>query len=356
MDAIDSALVQFKKDQIALVEYQQYPIDRKIRNRLQSITKDTPLKEIAHLDVRLGMLFADAVKTLIRKADINPNMVTAIGSHGQTVIHNPDAPEPFSLQIADPNIIAMQTGITTVADFRRMDIAAGGKGAPLAPAFHACQFRSRDKNRVILNIGGIANITILPSDISLNVSGFDTGPGNALLDAWINQHKGSDMDTNGTWAGSGKVDNELLQHLLGDPFFAERPPKSTGRDLFNPGWLNNRLASLERDISPEDVQATLVELTTQSIKNAINKHTNNIDEMYVCGGGVHNTFLMERLGKLLPNVAISSIEAIGVNPDAVEAMTFAWLAKCRLETVTANLPSVTGAKQKVILGGVFQAR
>jgi anhydro-N-acetylmuramic acid kinase len=164
------------------------------------------------------------------------------------------------------------------------------------------------------------------------------------------------MDTNGTWAGSGKVDKELLQHLLGDPFFAERPPKSTGRDLFNPGWLNNRLASLERDISPEDVQATLVELTTQSIKDAINKHTNNIDEMYVCGGGVHNTFLMERLGKLLPNVAISSIEAIGVNPDAVEAMTFAWLAKCRLETVTANLPSVTGAKQKVILGGVFQAR
>jgi len=353
MDAVDVALVDFQSSPPALVHYAQYPITDEIRRDVRVLDQHSPVTEVARLDAVLGGLFGDAVLNLLGETGLQPHDIAAIGSHGQTILHLPDADPPRTLQIGDPNLIARRTGITTVADFRRMDLAAGGQGAPLAPAFHACYFRSPEADRVILNIGGIANITLLPADPSMDVTGFDTGPGNGLLDDWNRQHRGTDMDRDGDWAASGTVADVLLQSLEKDAYFSRKPPKSSGRDYFNLDWLRRHLAGFGT-LDPADVQATLLQLTVGSIATAVTGSAPAARELYICGGGVHNPLLVDGLRRSLPGVHSGSTAELGVDPDAVEAVTFAWLAKRRLDGEPGNLPAVTGAQRAVLLGGIYK--
>ena len=356
MDAIDGALVHFSDNNFKLIDYQQYPIPENIRTALKEFSGETTIDQLSRLDVRLGRLFGETALLLLKKNNIEHNDIKAIGSHGQTILHRPETPEPYSLQIADPNIIAHMTGIKTVSDFRRMDIAAGGQGAPLAPIFHSYLFHHQTTDRVILNIGGMANITVLPAmDKNHPVLGFDTGPGNVLLDAWIRRHTGREFDKDGRWAATGKVNNDLLNSLLDDEYFKMPPPKSTGRDYFNMKWLEHKLECAKQSLSPQDIQATLLKLTVTSIISAIERYAKTAREIYVCGGGVHNLEFMKCLSQQLADCIVKTTEESGINPDAVEAMTFAWLAKCRLEGLPGNLPSVTGAKLPCVLGAIYSA-
>ena len=356
MDAIDVALVGFANQTFEIREYEQYPIAGDIRSAVRNLTAKSEIEEISKLDAQLGDLFAQAAVAIIDKAAVKAADISAIGSHGQTILHLPEADPPRTLQIGDPNIIACQTGITTVADFRRMDMAAGGQGAPLAPAFHAHYFRNDKNDRVILNIGGMANITLLPARAAADVTGFDTGPGNGLLDDWNFKHNRTCMDKDGAWAASGTADAGLLAGLLNDPYFLLPPPKSSGRDDFNLAWLEGRLQEYGKSLCAEDVQATLLELTAHSISNAVKTYASQAKEIYVCGGGAHNPLLMGKLKGLLPSIPLASTGHIGINPDAVEAVTFAWLAKQRMEHRSGNLPSVTGARESVLLGAIYKPR
>jgi anhydro-N-acetylmuramic acid kinase len=355
MDAIDVALVQIDGKTFSLVEYDQLPIDDDIRKTVRRLSITSNIDEISRLDNVLGHLFADSVLNILKKANLNPRDISAIGSHGQTILHLPDAIPPRTLQIGDACIIAFRTGITTIADFRRMDIAAGGQGAPLAPAFHMAKFSSSDKHRVILNLGGMANITVLPKNISDEplIIGFDTGPCNALLDDWAQQHLDQPFDKNGLWAESGQIDNALLKDCLNDPYFDTPPPKSTGRDYFNMDWLNHILTGHQESISPADVQATLLELTVITICQAIKKYAAKTNELLVCGGGIHNPLLIESIRNELTGIEINSTDKYGLDPDCVEAVAFAWLAKCRMEGTAASIPSVTGASAPQILGAIY---
>ena len=350
MDAIDCALVSFEDDRTDLVYYSQYPLDNETRQRVRSVNAKVDVDDVNQLDMHLGHLFAEATNTMLEKAGFKPEKITAIGSHGQTVLHEPNAPRPFSLQIANPNIIANETGILTVADFRTMDIAAGGQGAPLAPAFHEFQFRTQDKNRVVLNIGGIANITVLPRDRNMDVMGFDTGPGNALMDDWARKHLNTEMDKDGEWATSGHLNDGLLDSMLKDNYFAITPPKSTGIEYFNLEWLDK----FDTNLKPEDIQATLLALTVHTIAGAIKKYARDTDEVLVCGGGAHNSATMSALQKQLPGCNVVLTSEYGLDPDCIEAVTFAWLAKRRLENKPGNLPSVTGASKAVLLGTTYK--
>ena len=274
----------------------------------------------------------------------------AIGSHGQTLRHEPYSEAPFTLQIGNPGIIAAGTGITTVADFRSADIALGGQGAPLAPAFHEWLLREPGALRAVVNIGGIANVTILPPGDGAT-TGFDTGPGNTLLDAWCREHRGQSFDESGAWAADGNVDQALLERLLGDPYFSAAPPKSTGFEYFNLGWLD---AAGVDNIPPVDVQATLAALTARTIGDAIRDAASDRCEVFVCGGGVHNDELMRLLAEELPGCRVQSTGAAGLDPDWVEAVAFAWLAKRRLASETGSLASVTGANRDSILGVIHE--
>jgi anhydro-N-acetylmuramic acid kinase len=277
--------------------------------------------------------------------------VKAIGSHGLTVRHQASGAYPFSLQIGDPNRIAHITGITTVADFRRRDVAAGGQGAPLVPVFHAAAFRSAEENRVVLNLGGIANITVLPADPASPVIGFDAGPGNGLLDFWMQRHKGQNYDTGGAWAARGRVIPDLLRALRDEPYFSLPPPKSTGKELFNPSWLGGKIRDFAAT-EPVDVQATLAELTALSVAEAIGQYASETRRLLVCGGGTHNADLLGRL-RLLVGCPVESTEKFGIAPDWVEAMAFAWLARQTLLGQPGNLMEVTGANTPVVLGGIY---
>ncbi len=352
MDAVDCALVSFENDETKLIDYAQYPLDDDLKKSVRSINARTPPEEIEQLDAHLGHLFANATNALIKKTNVNPKEITAVGCHGQTVLHEPNAPKPFSLQIGNANIIVKETGILTIADFRNMDIAAGGQGAPLAPAFHQFQFRHAHKNRVILNIGGMANITILPADTNLPVTGFDTGPGNALMDDWARQHLNVDMDKNGEWASRGHVDQTLLNEMLNDDYFKKSPPKSTGIEYFNLDWLG----SFDFSLKPEDIQATLLALSVKTISQAIIQYAANTDEVLVCGGGIHNTATMHALSEHLIDCNVVSTSEYGLDPDCIEAVTFAWLAKRRIENKPGNLPSVTGATKTVLLGTIHEVQ
>ena len=351
MDAIDCALVSFENDKTDLIFYSQYPLDNEIKKRVRSVNAKVDVDIVNQLDIQLGHLFAQATNTMLEQAGFEPGKITAIGSHGQTVLHEPEAPQPFSLQIANPNIIANETGILTVADFRNMDIAAGGQGAPLAPAFHEFQFRNTDKNRVVLNIGGIANITILPRDKKIDVIGFDTGPGNALMDSWVRKHLNTEMDKDGTWANSGHINNEILDEMLKDQYFAKTPPKSTGIEYFNLQWLDKFI----NNFKPEDIQATLLALTVATIAGAIQKYAPETDAVLVCGGGAHNIVIMQALRKQLPGSNVVLTSEYGLDPDCIEAVTFAWLAKRRIENKPGNLPAVTGASKPALLGTLYEA-
>jgi anhydro-N-acetylmuramic acid kinase len=354
MDAIDAALVEFDDEQVRVRAYKQFPIPVNIQTRVRSVNDATPIKEVSELDTILGRIFADASNRLIEFSGINRTDILAIGSHGQTVLHLPEGEFARTLQIGDANVIANETGITTIADFRRMDIAAGGQGAPLASAFHDYQFRQSTKNRVILNIGGMANVTFLPSDPDEKVIGFDSGPGNALMDDWTQKHLQHDFDEDGNWAKSGNFDEHLLGDMLRSSYFHAKPPKSTGKDDFNLTWLAQKLSERDEPISAEDVQATLLELSAVSISESIRSFAETSEEILICGGGVHNKQLIHRLKAILQDIEIRSTAELGVDPDALEAIIFAWLAKCRMENIPANVPSVTGAGKKVLLGGVYK--
>lgn len=349
MDAIDAALVEFD-DKATLKFYREYPIENSLRHQVRLINEKSDLGHIADLDHELGHLFAIAVNNLLEEAGIKSEEVLAIGNHGQTILHKPDATHKTSLQISDPNVICAETGITTVADFRRMDMAHGGQGAPLASAFHQYQFQQKNKSIVILNIGGIANITLLSNN---EVLGFDTGPGNGLLDDWIQQNKNKEYDKDGEWAKTGKTNEDLLTLLLSDNYFSLSAPKSSGREYFNMNWLNTTINKVDENITAEDIQATLVQLSAITISDAIRDSAKKIDEVLVCGGGANNLLLMATLNTLLIDTSLATTEKYGLSPDCIEAVTFAWLAKQRIENKTANLPSVTGATKAVLLGGVY---
>ena len=353
-DAIDAALVNLAGDDLEIIDYRQYPLEAGLQKSLRGINPSVSIEAVSELDGLLGRCFGQAALALLEANGVDTGQVRAIGSHGQTILHLPWATPPRTLQIGDPNLIAGLTGITTIADFRRADMAAGGQGAPLAPAFHAWKFRSNQVNRVVLNIGGIANITILPCVPGEEVRGFDTGPGNTLMDSWIQQCTGSNYDEQGRWAAAGNVQQDLLKLMLSDPYFSAPPPKSTGKDDFNPAWIaryGDKTGSACRD---EDMQATLLELTAVSIADAISTFSPATEEILVCGGGIHNTTLMQRLQSLLSGIAVKSTGDYGINPDAVEAVTFAWLARQRLENIPANLPSVTGAGKAAVLGAIYE--
>ena len=351
MDGIDAVIASFGQDAIVLHATHAHAYPRELRNLLKSTISNPDecgVDQLAMLDRLVGACFRDAALEVIKKSNIDKGDIAAIGSHGQTLRHQPTSEHPFSLQIGDPATVAVGTGITTVADFRRADIAAGGQGAPLVPPFHDWLFRSRSEHRAILNIGGIANITVLPIDNS-PVLGFDTGPGNTLLDAWISEQRGLPYDSDGRWAADGKIIPSLLDELMADDYFNLMPPKSTGFEHFNLEWL--RAFGVE-ERKPADVQATLSELTARTIADAIDRHCPATQALYVCGGGVHNHDLLRRLGSCLSGAALASTLDAGLDPDWVEAAAFAWLAMRTMKKKSGNLPSVTGASRKLVLGAI----
>jgi anhydro-N-acetylmuramic acid kinase len=354
LDGIDAVLVSFESTSPQLEARLVHPLDSELVEELDALTRPgaDELARLCRADVILGEALADAVVSLLEQAGVNASAISAIGSHGHTVRHYPDSLTPTTLQIGDPNIIAERTGITTVADFRRRDMAAGGQGAPLVPAFHQSVLHDPEHNRVIVNIGGIANLTLLPANLEAGVIGFDTGPGNALLDAWIKRHRNEAYDQHGEWAASGKVHPELLTALMGEPYFFHPAPKSTGRDMFNLEWLTNCWPTVT-ELSPVDVQATLLELTAVTIADAIQQALPTPDQVLVCGGGVHNIALLQRLNLLLPAQQVISTRDVGLEPDWIEAMAFAWLARQTLQHQAGNLPAVTGASHAVVLGGIY---
>ena len=352
LDGVDAALVEFSSDnQFKTISTLFTPFPEPLKQALLRlfVPGDNEIDRMGEQCRKLGLLFANSVSEIIEQSHLQANDIRAIGSHGQTIRHRPEATQPFTLQIGDPNTIAQLTGITTISDFRRRDMAAGGQGAPLAPAFHHAFFHHSTENRVILNIGGIANITWLPSNG--DCIGFDTGPGNGLMDAWCRKHTNTSYDNQGLWAKSGTVISDLLESLLAFDYFDTAPPKSTGKEQFNEEWLHPMLAPYT-DKKPEDIQATLLELTVISIKNAISGHCPNADRIYVCGGGSLNTHLMSRL-KQASSLPTDSTQILGVDPEWVEAIAFAWLARQTHKGLTGNLPTVTGARQAVVLGAIY---
>ncbi len=357
LDGIDAVLVDFDLAPLELAATLHQAFAPALRERLLTLAESRQaldLNDYGELDAALGEAFAETVRALLGESGIAAGEVVAIGSHGQTVRHHPHGPHPFSLQIGDPARIAERTGITTVADFRRRDLAAGGQGAPLVPPFHRTVFARKDEHRAVLNVGGMANLTLLPAADG-PVTGFDTGPGNVLLDAWCRRHQGKAYDRDGAWACAGSVDAALLERLLDDPYFRRPAPKSTGREHFCADWLDRQLRAAGGRPAPQDVQATLLELTARSAADALRAAAPDTGTLLVCGGGAHNLCLMEALARALPGVAVETTGACGLPPDWVEASAFAWLAKQTLEGKPGNLPSVTGAARAVVLGAVYPA-
>lgn len=353
-DGIDAALVSFDGGAPRLLLGLTHPWPEELRQQILGVAQGelpVDLDLLGRLDVAMGYGFAEAANRVLDAAGVTPDRVRAIGSHGQTLRHRPTGRHPFTLQLGDASVIAEQCGIDVVADFRRADVAAGGQGAPLLPAMHAMLLGQPGEARVVLNLGGIANITCLGVDGS--VLGFDTGPANGLMDAWCARHRGEPFDRDGRFAGEGRTDEALLHTLLQDPYFALAPPKSTGREHFHLAWLEQQLAG--RAISPADVQATLLELSARSVADAIAGHAPDTRRVLACGGGVHNRALMERLAVRLAPAALQSTASYGVDPDFLEAMAFAWLARQRLLGLPGNLPAVTGARGPRILGAIYSA-
>ncbi|WP_207063288.1 anhydro-N-acetylmuramic acid kinase [Motiliproteus sp. SC1-56] len=357
LDGIDAALVDVGPNPPELLAHIHQPLPPALKQSLLELTQPSGDGEIDRLgaaDVEFSRVQAHAVKNLLEKSGLRADHVAAIGSHGQTIRHRPDAPAPFTLQIGDPNTLAEQTTLTVVCDFRRRDMAAGGQGAPLVPAFHAHCCRSEQFDRVIVNIGGMANLTALPRHPGAELLGFDTGPGNVLMDAWAQRHLNQPYDRDGQWACQGEAIPALLETLLEDPFFAQPPPKSTGRERFHLGWLERHLAGFP-ELDPVHVQATLLQLTACSISQAIRELPLQCPDIYLCGGGAHNRALVKQIAQQLPGCQVELTSALGLDVDWMEAMAFAWLAMRRLEEKPGNLPGATGARGERILGGVYCA-
>ncbi len=362
LDGVDAVVADFSHFPPAVVATASIPIPERLRQEILDLCspEEGEIMRMGAADTELGALFAEAAVAVVEAAGLKREEISAIGSHGQTIRHEPAAERPFTLQIGDPNTIAQRTGITTVADFRRRDLAAGGQGAPLAPAYHAWLLKER--RGVLVNIGGMANVTILPDSAEGEVVGYDTGPGNVLMNTWAERAFGKRMDREGEFARQGRLSRSLLERMREEPFFALSPPKSTGRETFNSDWIERYLSQLESApsrkaaLSAEDVAATLCELTAVTIADAVQGHGLSSRELWVCGGGARNPFLLERIAANLPEWEIDSTAAVGMDPEWVEAMAFAWLARRTLQGRSGNLPSVTGAGQSTILGAVFPVK
>ncbi|RDX35269.1 anhydro-N-acetylmuramic acid kinase [Kangiella sp. HD9-110m-PIT-SAG06] len=355
VDAVDAVLCDISPDQpIKLLHSHNHPIPTTLQKELLDFGKSQyqgdAVDQLGQLDHQVGLLFAEATHALLELSEYKASDIAAIGSHGQTVRHRPNAIYPFTLQIGDPNIIATKTGITTVADFRRRDMANGGQGAPFAPAFHQAFFSDKNSPRAIINLGGIANVTLLQPN--QDPIGFDTGPANTLMDHWIYQHKNKHYDADGQWASSGHIIPELLQWLLTDPYFSQPAPKSTGCEYFNAEWLTKTAQQPLSEYLAADVQRTLLELTVTTVANAVSSKISQGD-IYLCGGGAHNALLTQQLQKHLPDFTVSITSDLGVAPDWVEAMTFAWFASKTLNKESILLSSITGSANDSILGGVY---
>lgn len=367
LDGVDVALVEFNdsglngnalnhtglndKEQLQVLHTHFLPYPSSLRSELLALQHptDNELETTAIVANTLARLYAAAVMQMLDSAKISPSAITAIGCHGQTIRHRPEL--GFTMQIGNAALLSELTGITVVSDFRSRDVAAGGQGAPLVPAFHKAVFSDTRINRAIINIGGIANITYLAS--SGDTFGFDSGPGNMLLDAWIKRQLNLDYDDNGDWARTGSIIAPLLSSMLVDSYFSLPPPKSTGRDLFNNHWLDSHLS--DKNYSPNDVARTLLALTAYSISMALAEHCGAIDEVYLCGGGAKNSLLCSELKNLLGDIKVADLDELGIDVNWAEAIAFAWLAKQCLNQKTANLAEVTGAKGPRILGAIYQA-
>jgi anhydro-N-acetylmuramic acid kinase len=350
LDGVDAALVDFSAPPGRLVASLFVPYPEDLRAEVLALNAAGPgeLERAAIVANRLAELYARAVTDLLAHAGSGREAVVAVGCHGQTVRHRPD--RGFTIQLGNGARLAELSGLRVVADFRSRDVAAGGQGAPLVPAYHAACFAAPGVHRVVANIGGIANVTDLVPGAP--VRGFDTGPGNVLIDAWAGRHLGTPYDADGRWAASGRVVEALLAALLAAPYFDRPPPKSTGRDDFNAAWLERFAVAAHR---PEDVQATLTALTASSIAHAVERFCGGADELLVCGGGANNGRLMSELAQRLPSVRVSTTQAAGVDPDWVEAMAFAWLARQAVRGETGSLPEVTGARGARVLGAIYPA-
>ena len=363
LDGVDAALVDFSTSTPVTLATRFAPFDASLRVALLNLQSKSAneLHESALAANQLAHAYADAVQALLAMARLEASAIEAIGAHGQTVRHRPEL--GFTIQLNNPALLAELTGITVCADFRSRDVAAGGQGAPLAPAFHQAVFSAPTGARAIVNVGGIANLTRLPAtgaasgagvgDDSGLLIGFDTGPGNGLMDLWVQRHQGQPYDTDGEWAASGRVLPTLLKRLLADPYFSLPPPKSTGRDLFHAAWLEQFLDGGER---PADVQATLCALTAVTITQAITNHAGaGLAEAYVCGGGAHNAQLLKSLREHAPTLSWHATDTLGVPADWVEAVAFAWLARRLIDRQPGSIASVTGARGERLLGAIYPA-
>lgn len=362
LDAIDAVLVRFAEssannpqNRAELIATLEHPFPAELRRELQSLLSEQQpidLDILGMLDRNLGLVYADAVNHLLQASGQSRNGINAIGNHGQTIRHSPSSDPAFTIQIGDAATIAVETGITTVADFRSADIALGGQGAPLVPAFHCWAFGDDQQDCAIVNIGGIANITLLQdNDVVL---GFDTGPGNTLMDLWYNRHQGGDYDVDGAWAAAGTVQEDLLQSMLADPYFGAAPPKSTGREYFNLHWLEQHASRLGGTVDAPDAQATLLELTARTIAGAVQDHS-PASAVWLCGGGALNHLLTDRLGQLLSDKQVAPTDALGIPASWVEAVAFAWLARARMSGQTVKLSAATGASRDAVPGAVHLA-
>lgn len=353
LDGTDVAIVDFSKQAPRLVSSLFQPYPAKLLARLNAICRhsDVNLDELGQLDATLGLFYAQCVLQTLTLAKLQADDIIAIGSHGQTIQHSPNVPQAFTLQIGDANRVAEKTGISVVADFRRRDMAAGGQGAPLVPAFHQAMFQSSSEDLAIINIGGISNITVLPANSHAPIIGFDCGPGNTLIDQWCQHHLDINYDEDGHIAKHGHVNQPLLNSLLSDPYFKREHPKSTGPEYFNLTWLNKHLQHHPTSIN--DVVTTLCELTAMCIAESLTAfpHTHSA---LLCGGGVNNLFMQSRIAALV-SCPVSTTDSHGIKPDWLEAIAFAWLARQTIEGKPGNVTSVTGADKPVILGAIYPA-
>jgi anhydro-N-acetylmuramic acid kinase len=351
IDGVDVAIVDFSGSHPRLLDCQTFPFPSALSDELHQLCAPSKneIELMGRADRAVAKVFAEASLQLLKDNYIRPDQIIAIGSHGQTIRHIPFGENSFSIQIGDPNTLAILTGIDVIADFRRKDIALGGQGAPLVPAFHKAVFADLKKSRIVVNIGGITNITYLPKCDSDDIIGFDTGPGNTLLDAWCRRHTGQNYDEKGQWAAQRSADPELLQLLCKHPYFLLPGPKSTGREQFNLSWLEQNLSGIARHIDPQVVQATLVMLTTDTIVKQILQFK-DVEQVYICGGGARNEFLVQKLESALHECELFTTDELGVEADAVEAMAFAWLAYAHINNIQGSVASVTGATKGAVLG------
>lgn len=364
LDGVDGVLADFDAQPPHILSHASAPFPPELRDELLALNASGPdeLHRAALAGNALMRVYAHVVQTLLDRCGVAASAVRAIGAHGQTVRHRPQAFDGtgYTIQLCQPALLAELTGIDVVADFRSRDVAAGGQGAPLAPFFHRAWFGRPGESLGLLNVGGIANLTVLRADGTQ--LGFDCGPGNALMDGWCQRHRGTAYDDQGAWAAAGAVSAPLLAHLLAEPYFAAPPPKSTGRDLFHLAWLESRLAAHTASepagaapLAPADVQATLAELTARTCADDMHRHVPGVQRLVVCGGGAYNTHLMERLAALLPEVRVISSDAAGLPPLQVEAAAFAWLARQAVSGEKLDLQSTTGARGARVLGGLYPA-